>query len=91
MNDRKNIVVNYSPFALEQTVYCWVNGDCVEQHKCKLADVFEEVVNLKRKYQVHKINLVGPEKMLEHFKNEFMNTEYYTQNFLDCSIEITDR
>ena len=32
--NRKNIVVTYSPFAMEQTIYCWVDGDCAEQRKC---------------------------------------------------------
>lgn len=88
MNNRKNIVVNYSPFALEQTVYCWVNGDCTEQRKCKLDDIVDTVNSLKRKYQVRMIELVGPQDYIEKFKTDMLNSTY---NFSDCNIEIINR
>lgn len=88
MNDRKNIVVTYSPFALEQTVYCWVNGDCTEQRKCKLDDITDTVNALKRKYQVRKIELVGPQDYIEKFKTDMLNSTY---DFSDCNIEIINR
>lgn len=88
MDSRKNIVVNYSPFALEQTVYCWVNGDCTEQRKCKLDDIVDTVNALKRKYQVRTIELVGPQDYVEKFKTDMLNSTY---NFSDCNIEIINR
>lgn len=88
MGGRKNIVINYSPFTLEQAIYCWVDGDCVEQRKCGLDDIANITDALKRKYQVRKIELVGPQVYVEKFKTEMSNSSY---DFSDCSIEIINR
>ena len=88
MDGRKNIVVTYSPFAMEQTIYCWVDGDCTEQRRCNIEEIPVTVNGLKRKYQVRKIELVGPQDYVEKFKTEMLNSTY---DFSDCSIEIINR
>lgn len=86
--ERKNIVVNYSPFVMEQSVYYWENADCVEHRRCSVDEVPSVVQALKRKYQVRKIDLVGPAEYLNKFKDTMMSNEY---DFNDCTINIINR
>lgn len=86
--DRKSIVVNYSPFVMEQSVYYWENADCVEHRKCGLGEVPAVVQALKKKYQVRQIDLAGPADYLNKFKDEMLSKEY---DFNDCIINIINR
>ena len=86
--ERKSIVVNYSPFVMEQSVYYWENADCIEHRKCSIDDVPDMVQALKKKYQVRQIDLAGPADYLNKFK-EIMSSKDY--DFDDCTINIINR
>lgn len=86
--NRKNIVVNYSPFAMDQSVYYWEDADCVEHRRCSIEEVADVVYSLKKKYQVSKIDLVGPGEYLSKFKDKMMSNEY---DFNNCVINIINR
>lgn len=91
MEGRKSIIVNYSPFLLNQDVYCWIDGDCVEQRKCSVNEVPDTVLALKRKYQVRSIELVGPEAYLNEFKQTMKIENKFAEGFKDCTINIVNR
>lgn len=86
--NRKSIIVNYSPFTLDQTVHCWVNGDCTEVRRCAIHEIPSTVNALRRKYQIQKIELVGPREYVEGLQKDFVNSTF---DFKDCEISIINR
>ena len=85
---RKNIVVSYSPFTLDQTVYCWVDGDFTEERRCSISEIPDTVNALRKKYQVRRIELVGPGDYVEGLQKDFVNSTF---DFSDCEISIINR
>lgn len=81
----KNIVINLSMFALEQDIYYYENGDCVEKRKVSIDDIGTTIEQLRKKYQVHKISIAGPMDYVTQFGKELSTT------FDNCAIEIIPR
>ncbi len=86
---RKNIVVDFSLFNLEQDIYCYIDGDCVEHRKVSLDDVATTIKQLKKKYQISRISLVGNNDFASKMRDEIMTTCEF--GFEECPIDIIAR
>ena len=89
MASRKNIVVDFSLFNLEQDIYCYIDGDCTEHRKVSLDDVPLTVMQLRKKYQISQISLVGNNEFATKMRDEIMEKGGLTFN--ECSIDIIAR
>ena len=87
MEDRKNMVINFSPFVLDQDVYCYIDGECKEHKKTGLTDLPVLVETMKKKYDIHKISLVGSQDYLAKFRDELVDKTTFNQ----CEVEIITR
>ena len=81
----KNIIVNLSMFVLEQDVYYYENGDCVEKRKVSVNDLSNTIEQLRKKYQVRKISIAGPADYAAEVGKEISTT------FDNCAVEIIPR
>lgn len=82
----KNIVVNLSTmFVLEQDVYYYEDGDCVEKRKVSMNNLNNTIEQLRKKYQVQKITIAGPMEYAAQIGKEISMT------FDNCAVEIVPR
>ena len=81
----KRIVVNLSMFTLEQDVFYYEDGDCVERRKVGMNDIPTAIEQLKKKYQVHKISIAGPADFAADVGKSISTT------FDNCEVEILPR
>lgn len=83
----KHIIVNFNIFDLNQDVYVYDNGACIEQTKVPLYQVTDIVAAFRNEYDIKQIDLYGNENFLSRFKAQ-MGTDF---NFVDCDINIIQK
>lgn len=74
-----NIIVNFNPFMLEQSVLMYSDGNCIEEIHSPIDRVTDVVMGLKNKYNVDRIDLCGNSDYLSRFKAE-MNLKFGNNN-----------
>ena len=65
-----NIVVNYRPFTLEQEIFVYDNGVCVELLQAPIDKIPDTISGLQNRYNIEQINLCGNQDYLSRFQAE---------------------
>ena len=77
-----NIIVNYRPFTLEQEIFVYDNGVCVELLQAPIDKIVDIVSGLQSRYNIEQINLCGNQGYLSRFKAEL------SLKFANSNVEI---
>ena len=77
-----NIIINYRPFTLEQEIFVYDNGVCVELLQAPIDKIPDIISGLQNKYNIEQINLCGNQDYLSKFKAEL------SLKFANSNVEI---
>ena len=65
-----NIIVNYRSFTLEQEIFVYDNGVCIELLQAPIDKIPDTISGLQSRYNIEQINLCGNQDYLSKFKAE---------------------
>lgn len=65
-----HIIVDFRPFALEQNIQVYVNGECVRTAKVDIGRITDVCYGFCHEYNIDKIDLCGSTDYLKKFQSE---------------------
>ena len=77
-----NIIINYRPFTLEQEIFVYDNGVCVELLQAPIDKIPDTISGLQNRYNIEQINWCGNQDYSSRFQAEL------SLKFANSNVEI---
>lgn len=87
----KKIIAFVEPFSIEQKVFVYEEGLLIDQNKCELEKIDENIDGLSKKHDINNIHIIGPIQYTKKVKEKIENYEINKYNNNNLSISLNTK